>query len=205
MKKPFFIIVAGGSASGKSTVVSEILEKSGLLDVTRISQDDYYHDLSAIPIEKRLEINYDHPDSIDFKLLEDHLQSLLNGKSINKPIYDFVSYNRSNLTEKVNPSQIIILEGILSLVEPSIRDMADLKIFVDTDDDIRLIRRILRDIKERGRTIDSIVPQYLNTVKPMYHKFVKPTIRYADIIIPNDNKHVAAVDLIVGKLSSIGK
>jgi len=204
MKKPYFIIVAGGSASGKTTVVNEILQLSKIDDVSRIAHDDYYNDLSTTPIEKRLDINYDHPDSLDNDLLYEHLMALLSNKPIKKPTYDFVSYNRSSIYEDVKPKPVIILEGILALTDARIRDLADLKIFVDTDDDLRLIRRILRDTRERGRSIDSIISQYLHTVKPMYYKYVKPTVRHADIIIPNDKKHDAAVDLIVTKLKMVG-
>ena len=203
MKKPFLIIVAGGSASGKTTVVNQILKLSGVDNVARISQDDYYKDQSNVPMEKRLEVNYDHPEAIDSPLLQKHIEALLNQEVIEKPIYDFMTYNRLKETETVKPQPIIIVEGILALMNPDLRELSALKIFVDTDDDLRLIRRILRDVKERGRSIDSIVSQYLNSVKPMYHKYVKPTIRFADIIIPNDQKHDAAVDLVVAKLKQI--
>ncbi len=203
MNKPFLILVAGGSASGKSTVVANIIKQANLNKVLKLNHDDYYLDQTNMPIENRLEVNYDHPDSIDNDLLFEHITKLLSGGTVEKPIYDYISYNRSKRTEVINPQPVIIVEGILTLVDERLRNLADLKIFVETDDDIRLIRRLLRDVKERGRSVDSIVTQYLKTVKPMYHKYVKPTIRYADIIIPNDSKHNAAVDLIVSKLNQI--
>lgn len=203
MNKPFLILVAGGSASGKSTVVANMIRQAQLNEVLKINQDDYYLDQTTIPMEERLDVNYDHPDSIDNDLLYEHILKLLDGESIDKPVYDYVSYNRSESTQKIDSKPIIIIEGILTLVDPRLRELADLKIFVNTDDDIRLIRRILRDVKERGRSVDGIVSQYLKTVKPMYHKYVKPTIRYADIIIPNDQSNKVAVDVIVGKLKQI--
>ncbi|CDR30417.1 Uridine kinase [Acholeplasma oculi] len=202
MKKPYLIIVAGGSASGKSTVVKAILEKSGIKDCLTINQDDYYKNQDHMTMEERLLVNYDHPLSIDNDVLYQDLISLLEGKTILKPIYDYKNYTRSDQTETIEPKPIIILEGILSLTDKSIRNLADLKLYVESDDDLRLIRRIKRDVKERGRSLDSVVDQYLNTVKPMYHKYVKPTKRYADMIIPNDEAHQKAVDVIVGMLKS---
>lgn len=202
MKKPYLIIVAGGSASGKSTVVKAILEKSGIKDCLTINQDDYYKNQDHMTMEERLLVNYDHPLSIDNDVLYQDLLSLLEGKTILKPIYDYKNYTRSDQTETIEPKPIIILEGILSLTDKSIRNLADLKLYVESDDDLRLIRRIKRDVKERGRSLDSVVDQYLNTVKPMHHKYVKPTKRYADMIIPNDEAHQKAVDVIVGMLKS---
>ncbi len=203
MDKPFLILVAGGSASGKSTVVKSILDQAGIKDVLTINQDDYYLDQKDVPMEKRIIVNYDHPNSIDNELLFSHIKQLLDGKTIEKPLYDYKNYTRSSACETVNPKPIIIVEGILSLTDKNLRDLADLKLYVELDDDIRFIRRLSRDVKERGRSIDSVVKQYLDTVKPMYHKYVKPTKRYADIIIPNDEKHSVAVKVIVGMLNSI--
>ena len=188
MKKPFFMIVAGGSASGKSTVVKSILEKAGIQHVLVINQDDYYLDQKDLPMDERVLMNYDHPKSIDSELLKKDILMLLDGKTIYKPIYDYSNYTRSEMIEAVESKPIIILEGILSLVDESIRELADLKLYVELDDDIRFIRRLSRDVKDRGRTMQSVIDQYITTVKPMYHKFVKPTKRYADIIIPNDDK-----------------
>ncbi len=203
--KPILISVAGGSASGKTTVVDEIIEAMDGYDITVLRHDDYYKDQSDLSMEERYKTNYDHPSSLDNDLLVEHLEALLDNKSIMKPVYDFVLHNRSDKKELVNPTNIIILEGILVLDDQRIRNLSDIKIYVESDDDIRFIRRLQRDIKERGRTVDNVVNQYLTTVKPMHYKFVKPTKRYADIIIPNDNKHNVAVDIIVTKMKSIMK
>lgn len=201
--KPLLILVAGGSASGKSTVVSEIVSKAGLEDVLIIRHDDYYKDQSNIPFEKRLDINYDHPDSLDSDLLQQHLNHLLNGQSIEKPLYDFVSYTRKIETEVVSPKKVMIVEGILILNDTNIRKLSHLNVYVELDDDTRFIRRMMRDLNERGRSIDSIVAHYQNTVKPMFYKFVKPSKRHAHVIIPNDDKHDIAVDLIASKIKSV--
>lgn len=203
--KPILISVAGGSASGKTTVVDEIIEAMNGYDITVLRHDDYYKDQSDLSMEERYKTNYDHPSSLDNDLLVEHLEALLDNKSIMKPVYDFVLHNRSDKKELVNPTNIIILEGILVLADQRIRNLSDIKIYVESDDDIRFIRRLQRDIKERGRTVDNVVNQYLTTVKPMHYKFVKPSKRYADIIIPNDNKHNVAVDIIVTKMQSIMK
>lgn len=193
-------MVAGGSASGKSTVVKEILDKAGLDEVLIIKHDDYYLDQSDLPLQARYLTNYDHPSSLDNQLLYRHLQSLLSGHSIEKPTYDFVNHTRSSVIEHIEPKPIIIIEGILILENEKIRDLSDMNLFVELDDDTRFIRRMLRDMRERGRSLESIISQYENTVKPMYHKHIKPTKRYADVIIPNDRKHDIAVDLIVTKI-----
>jgi uridine kinase len=203
MKKPILIIIAGGSASGKSTVVDKIIKGLKSVEVTVIRNDDYYKDQTHLTPEQRVLTNYDHPQSLDNDLLLSHLESLLQGQSINKPIYDFVTHNRSKETEIINPTKVIILEGILVLQDPRIRNLGDIKVFVESDDDIRFIRRLKRDIEERGRTIDSVISQYLATVKPMYYQFVKPSKRHADIIIPNDSKHDVAVDILMAKLNQI--
>jgi uridine kinase len=203
MKKPLLILVAGGSASGKSTVVEEILEKAGLDDVLIIKHDDYYLDQSSLPLEVRFKTNYDHPNSLDNELLFDHLQKLLKGESIDKPVYDFVNHTRSTDIEHVNSKPIIIVEGILILENEKIRLLSDMNLFVELDDDTRFIRRMLRDMRERGRSLESIISQYENTVKPMFHKHIKPTKRFADVLIPNDRKHDIAVDLIVTKIKQI--
>jgi uridine kinase len=201
--KPLLILVAGGSASGKSTVVSEIVSKAGLEDVLIIRHDDYYKDQSEIPFEKRMDINYDHPDALDSDLLQSHLNHLLKGQSIEKPLYDFVSYTRKKETEIVSPKKVIIVEGILILNDTNIRKLSHLNVYVELDDDTRFIRRMMRDLNERGRSIDSIVAHYQNTVKPMFYKFVKPSKRHAHVIIPNDDKHDIGVDLIASKIKSV--
>lgn len=203
MNKPILICIAGGSASGKTTLVNEIAQAFKGRDVVVIKHDDYYRDQSHLTPEERKLTNYDHPKSLENELLINHLKMLLNNQSINKPIYDFVSQTRSLETEVVHPGKVIILDGILVLEDPRIRELASIKVYVECDEDIRLIRRIRRDMVERGRTFDNIIKQYLTTVKPMYHSFVSPSKRYADIIIPNDFSHNVATDLLIEKISSI--
>lgn len=203
MERPVVIAVAGGSASGKTTVVKEILEKLNKECVTIIRHDDYYRDQKELTLEERKSINYDHPSSLDNELFFKHLKQLIKGKEINKPIYDFYTNTRKEETELIKPKSIIILEGILLLTDKRIKDLADIKLYVELDDDLRFIRRLQRDIKERGRTVDSVTSQYLKTVKPMHELFVEPTKRYADVIIPNNLKHDVAVDIIVSKIQAI--
>lgn len=201
--KPVIIAVAGGSASGKTTVTNEILEKLDVNSVLIIKHDDYYQDQSHLTLEERYLTNYDHPNSLDNDLLVKHLKQLINGQTVFKPTYDFVLHTRSDQKEVLQPKRVIILEGILILTDKRLRDLSDIKLFVELDDDLRFIRRLNRDILERGRTLDSVVNQYLKTVKPMYHQFVEPTKRYADVIIPNNLKHDVAVDIIVSKINTI--
>lgn len=203
MSKPIIIAVAGGSSSGKTTVVNKIIKNIDHGRVEVIRHDDYYKDQSEKNIEERRLVNYDHPFALDNDLFFKQLNALINNIPIDKPTYDFVSLNRTRVTEKIYPAEIIILEGILILEDERIRNLSNIKIFVEADDDIRLIRRIKRDTTERGRTLDNVLNQYLSTVKPMHHAFVKPTKRYADIIIPNDYSHDVAVDLIKAKISTI--
>jgi uridine kinase len=201
--KPLVILVAGGSASGKSTVVEEILKKASLEDVIIIRHDDYYLDQKEMPFEKRLQVNYDHPDALDNELLLSHLKSLIQGETIEKPIYDFVNYTRSDKTETIEPKRVIIVEGILILADANVRKLSGLNLYVELDDDTRFIRRMLRDKNERGRSIESIVDHYQTTVKPMFYEFVKPSKRHAHVIIPNDHKHDIAVDLIASKIKTV--
>ena len=201
--KPLIIAIAGGTASGKSTVVKEIVESFKSVDISVICHDDYYKDQSHLTMEQRLQTNYDHPSSLDNELLVSHLKSLINGKRINMPQYDFVCHNRKKETVEVSPTKVIILEGILVLEERKIRECADVKIFVSCDEDIRFIRRLKRDIEERGRTLDNVINQYLTTVKPMFNKYVSPSSKHADIIIPNDKKHDVAVEFLIAKIKDI--
>jgi uridine kinase len=203
MKKPLLMLVAGGSASGKSTVVTEILHKAGLDDVLIIRHDDYYLNQDHLTMAQRKSVNYDHPDALDNQLLLHHVQTLLDGFPIEKPIYDFVTYTRAKQTEKLYPKPVIIIEGILILADASIRQLSNLNLYVELDDDTRFIRRMLRDVKERGRSLDSVVAHYQNTVKPMFYEFVKPSKRHAHVIIPNNNKHDIAVDLIAAKINHV--
>ena len=203
MDKPVFIAVAGGSASGKTTVVDKIIDHFNIEDVTVIKHDDYYKDQSEMGMKERYEVNYDHPFSLDNDLMYRQILDLLKGKSIIKPVYDFEAHNRSKKTETLKPTKIIILEGILIMEDERIRDVCDIKLYVEADDDLRFIRRLKRDMDERGRSLEGVINQYLKTVKPMHFAFVKPTKRYADIIIPNDINHDVAVDLIITKIKSL--
>jgi len=203
MKKSVIIAVAGGSASGKTTVVDKITESFDAKDVTVIKHDDYYKDQSDMPMEDRYKVNYDHPFSLDNDLMYQDILTLIRGDSITKPTYDFEAHTRSDVTEVVHPTKIIILEGILIMEDERIRDLCDIKLFVEADDDLRFIRRLQRDMDERGRSLTSVIEQYLSTVKPMHFAFIKPTKRYADVIIPNDKDHDVAVDLIITKIKSI--
>lgn len=203
MKKPILIGITGGTGSGKSTVSREIFKLIKETDIAIIEQDSYYKDQSNLSFEDRIKTNYDHPMAFDNELLVQHLKDLLNRKAIEKPIYDFEEHNRKKETILVEPKEIIILEGILILFEKEIRDLLDIKVFVDTDSDVRVVRRILRDIKDRGRTLDSVIHQYMETVRPAHLQFIDPSKRYADIIIPEGGYNRVAIDLIVAKINSI--
>lgn len=203
MKSPILIGIAGGTGSGKSTVTREIYKSITDKNVAIIEQDSYYKDQSNISFEERVKTNYDHPFAFDNELLVNHLKDLLDGKSIQKPIYDFENHNRKKETVLVEPKDIIVLEGILILYDEDLRNLMDIKLFVDTDADVRVIRRILRDIKDRGRTLDSVVKQYMTTVRPAHMQFVEPTKRYADIIIPEGGYNKVAIDIIVTKVNDI--
>lgn len=201
MKKPFFIIVSGGTASGKTTVVSEIEKELNTDKLSIIYMDNYYKDRSDLTLDERKSINYDHPNSFDVDLLYNNLLEILDGKDIKSPIYDFTVHNRAK--DKyliIKSAKVIILEGILSLYDERIRNLADIKIYVESDSDIRFIRRLKRDILERNRSMDDVIKQYLSTVKPMYDAYVAPTKRFADIIIPNDNKHDVALSILATKI-----
>lgn len=202
MNKVLVISVAGGSGSGKTTVVNKIISSFKKREVRVIRLDDYYKKLD-LPFEERVNVNYDHPNSLDFDLFVSQINDLREGKSINKPIYDYVIHNRKEETELVEPAKILILEGILVMEEKTVRDISDIKVYVDTDTDLRFIRRMERDTKERGRSVESVVAQYLKTVKPMHEAFVEPTKKYADIIIPNDYSHDVAVNMIIAKIHEI--
>lgn len=203
VNKPILIGIAGGTGSGKSTVANEIYHALPEESIAKIEQDSYYKDQSGLSFEERIKTNYDHPDAFDTDLLIAHLEALINGKSIEKPIYDFGQHTRRSETVKVDSKDIIILEGILILVEPKIRELLDIKLFVDTDADVRIMRRLQRDIKERGRTMDSVIQQYLNVVRPMHLQFVEPTKRYADLIIPEGGYNKVAIDIMVVKVNEI--
>ncbi len=201
--KPVIIGVTGGSGSGKTTVSRAIFEQLHGHSLLMLQEDSYYNDQSDMPFEERIKTNYDHPNAFDTELLVKQLKDLLDWKIIEKPIYDYTEHTRSSEVEKVEPKEVIILEGILVLNDPALRDLMDIKIFVDTDDDIRIIRRIQRDIEERGRSLQSVIDQYKSTVKPMYHQFIEPTKRYADIIVPEGGENQVAIDLLVTKVRDI--
>ncbi|HFC9196952.1 TPA: uridine kinase [Enterococcus faecium] len=200
--KPIIIGVTGGSGSGKTSVSRAIFNNFPDHSIMMLEQDSYYKDQSHLSFEKRLNTNYDHPFAFDNDLLIQHVGDLLNYKAIEKPVYDYVAHTRSQATIIQEPKEVIILEGILILEDERLRDLMDIKVYVDTDDDIRIIRRIKRDMEERGRTLDSVIEQYLTVVKPMYHQFIEPTKRYADIIVPEGGENHVAIDLITTKVAS---
>lgn len=196
MSKPFVIGVAGGSGSGKTTVVRHIIERVGPVNLTLIQHDSYYRDLKHLPFEERVKQNFDHPASLETELMVQNLKSLLAGVSVDIPIYDFSAHIRSDQFLKASPRPVILVDGILILFERELRDLMDIRIFVDTDSDVRLLRRLKRDLIERGRSIDSVLHQYESFVRPMHLEFVEPTKRYADIIIPHGGENMVALDML---------
>lgn len=203
LKRPILIGITGGSGSGKSTVANEIYGALDEKNIVMIEQDSYYKDQSHLTFEERVKTNYDHPLAFDNDLLIEQLKTLIKRESINKPIYDFEKHTRKHETIEVEPKDIIILEGILILDDERIRDLLDIKIFVDTDSDVRVLRRIIRDIRDRGRTLESVIDQYLTTVRPAHMQFIEPSKRYADIIIPEGGYNKVAIDLMVTKINSV--
>ncbi|KRD89320.1 uridine kinase [Bacillus sp. Root147] len=202
-KKPVVIGIAGGSGSGKTTVTKAIYEYFKGHSIMLLEQDYYYKDQSDVAFKQRLQTNYDHPLAFDNDLLIEHLQNLLNYESIDKPVYDYAIHTRSEKVIREEPKDVIILEGILVLEDQRLRNLMDIKLYVDTDADLRIIRRMLRDIKERERTLESVVDQYVSVVRPMHNQFVEPTKRYADIIIPEGGQNHVAIDLMVTKIQTI--
>nr|WP_153733003.1 uridine kinase [Sporosarcina obsidiansis] len=202
-KKPVVIGIAGGSGSGKTSVTKKIHEVFQGHSVVVIEQDDYYKDQTHLDFKDRLETNYDHPLAFDTDLLIEHIVQLVNRQSIQKPTYDYTIHTRSTETVTVESQDVIILEGILILEDERLRELMDIKLFVDTDADIRIIRRLLRDINDRGRTVDSVIHQYLSVVRPMHNQFIEPTKKYANIIIPEGGENAVAIDLMVTKIKTI--
>ena len=197
--------LAGGSGSGKTTVAQEILHRVGPDRIAFLQHDSYYKDLSGLPPTQHAQINFDHPNSLETDLLINHIASLRSGKSVEVPIYDFSADRRTKKTFTVQPQRVILVEGILIFTEAALRDMFDVKIFVDTDSDLRFIRRLERDITERGRTTESVIKQYQSTVRPMHLEFVEPSKRYADIIIPEGGYNTAALDMVVARIEALLK
>ncbi|HJA72989.1 MAG TPA: uridine kinase [Candidatus Limosilactobacillus faecipullorum] len=202
-KRPIVIGVTGGSGSGKTTVSQAIYDNLKGQSIQIINQDTYYNDQAMMTMEERKAVNYDHPLAFDTDLLIQQLDALRHNQSIEMPVYDYKEYTRSAKTVHVEPQDVIILEGILILDDERLRDLMDIKVYVDADDDIRILRRIQRDMKERGRTLDSIISQYLKTVKPMYHQFIEPTKRYADIIVPEGGQNHVAIDILTTKVRDV--
>jgi len=195
--------VAGGSGSGKTTVARRILERIGFDRVAYVPHDAYYHDLSHLPPAERGQLNFDHPDSLDNDLLIVHLQELQAGRAVEIPVYDFKTHSRVAETRHVDPQPVILVEGILIFADKRLRDLMDVKIFVDTDADIRLIRRLQRDISERGRSAESVINQYLRTVRPMHLEFAEPSKRYADVIIPEGGFNEVAIEMVAARLRAL--
>lgn len=188
--------IAGGTGSGKTTVVQKIIEELPLKNVSVINQDSYYNSTDHLNAEERTEINFDHPNAVDFSLLVEHIDLLKSGESIEQPIYSFTDHNRTNKTLKINPPKVLIIEGILIFNHKYLRDLCSIKIFVDAQADERLIRRVKRDIQERGRDLNEVLNRYQDTLKPMHNKYIEPTKEFADIILPNDRRNTVAIDVI---------
>ena len=205
MEKPILIGITGGTGSGKSTIADALYSNFSKDRITMIQLDMYYKDQSHLSMEERVKTNYDHPMAFDNDLLVEHLQKLIKGEAIEKPRYDFTIHNRAKDTTTVEPREIIIVEGILILEDERIRDLLDIKVYVDTDADIRILRRLVRDINERGRTVESVIDQYLKMVRPMHMEFTEPTKRYADIIIPEGGHNYVAIDILMAKIRDILK
>lgn len=202
MARPFVVGIAGGTASGKTTVARKIREALAGMRVAFLDQDAYYKDLSEMTVDERREVNFDHPDAFDTDLLVHQIRELKAGRAVQKPTYDFVSSTRAREEVTIPPSDLILLEGILVLHIPAVRDELDVRIFVDAEDDVRIIRRLTRDIKERGRDFDHVVAQYFRHVRPMHMGFVEPSKRYADIIVPHGGNNDTAIEMLVGALEA---
>jgi uridine kinase len=198
--KPLIIGIAGGSGSGKSTVARNVTQALPAVSVAFIDMDGYYRNFAHLSLEDRRRINWDHPEAFDWELLIDHLQALLRGDSVEKPEYDFVTHTRSSRTMRVPPAQVVVVDGILLFADERARALCDVKVFVDADADIRLIRRIRRDMAKRGRSLDEILDQYLTTVQPMHLQFVEPSKRYADVIVPRGGHNKIAIEMIVARI-----
>ena len=199
MDKILVIGIAGGTGSGKTTLMKRLVEAFGDV-VTVLSHDNYYRRLDHLALEERYKVNYDEPAALETELMCQHLQQLRSGQAIDCPVYDFAQHNRSEQTVHIEPRQVIIVEGILIFENPQLRDLMDIRIFVDTDADIRLCRRIKRDVNKRGRTMESVIEQYQTTVKPMHEKYVEPSKKFAHVVVPEGGKNVVALDMIMGRI-----
>ncbi len=199
---PLVVAVAGGSGSGKTTLVNVILERVGSHRIAYLPHDAYYRDLSNLPPVQRAEVNFDHPNSLETDLLIQHIQTLKDWHPVDLPLYDFAHHARTEKTVRVDPKQVIIVEGILILAEPRLRELCDIKIFVDTDADMRFIRRLQRDIAERGRSLENVIHQYVTTVRPMHLEFVEQSKRYADVIIPEGGFNSVALDMVISRIEA---
>jgi uridine kinase len=202
-RRPYLIGVAGGSNSGKTTIASRLAELIGSEHLSLIKLDSYYVERGDLPLEERAAANYDHPDAFDWELLNDHLAALTAGASVHVPIYDYATHDRSDRCETVPPSRVVVVEGILVLWEPRLRERFDLKIFVDTPADLRIIRRLRRDVAERGRTPESILEQYLATVRPSHERFIEPSKRYADVIVPEGGLNRPALEVLLARVREL--
>ena len=200
---PVTIAVAGGTGSGKTTISNALLERVGHRHIAYVPHDAYYKDLRHLPLDQRGHFNFDHPDALDTPLMIEHIKGLQAGRPVEIPIYDFTIHQRTDRTETVGPQPIILVEGILILGDAALRELFDVKIYVDTDADLRFIRRLQRDIVERGRTMESVIDQYLNTVRPMHLKFVEPSKRYADVIIPEGGFNMVAIDMVAARIRNM--
>ncbi|MBK5258474.1 MAG: uridine kinase [Thermoanaerobaculia bacterium] len=203
MKTPVIIGIAGGTGSGKTTVARAIYDRVGPDRIEWISHDAYYRNFEGHTPEERHNINFDHPDSLETELLARHLDVLCKGSAVEVPVYDFTSHSRKSETQRVEPRKVVIVEGILVLAEPELRKRIDIKLFVDTPADLRFMRRLVRDIRTRGRTLESVVEQYMSTVRPMHEEFVEPSKRYADLIIPEGGENQVALDAIISRVESL--
>jgi uridine kinase len=198
--KPLLIGIAGGSGSGKSTVARKLADALRRSSVVFLDMDAYYRNLTHLTLEERRLVNWDHPDAFDMDLLAEQLATLADGQSIRKPVYDFVEHARREECELIEPADVIVIDGILLFAEERLRDLCDVKVFVDADADERVLRRIRRDMRDRGRPLEEIIDQYLSTVKPMHLQFVEPSKRYADVIVPRGGRNAVAIEMIVAKI-----
>ncbi|HEY9089933.1 MAG TPA: uridine kinase [Anaerolineaceae bacterium] len=203
IETPIVIGIAGGSGSGKTTVANVILQRVGSHRIAFLPHDAYYRELGHLPLAQRIQVNFDHPNSLETELMIEHIRKLKQWEAVDLPVYDFTTHSRTDRTVHVEPQRVILVEGILIFGEPVLREMMDVKIFVDTDADIRFIRRLQRDIAERGRTTERVIEQYLSTVRPMHLEFVEPSKRYADVIIPEGGLNVVAMDMVIARIEAL--